>query len=62
VQVTKVLSITFLIEENNEIKRIYGIELHNLHIPPPACSDESGQAGFCRKLSFCSAPAEQKES
>ena len=61
-QVVQVISITFLIEENNEIKRIYGIELHNLHIPPPACSDESVQAGFCGKLSFCSAPVEQKES
>ena len=25
------LSITFLIDKNNEIKRIYGIEMHELH-------------------------------
>ena len=37
VQVVKVLSIIFLIEENNEIKRIYGIDLHDLHISP-ACA------------------------
>ena len=31
----QVISITFLIEENNGIKRIYGIELHDLRTPPP---------------------------
>ena len=30
----QVISITFLIEENNGIKGIYGIELHDLHTPP----------------------------
>ena len=33
-QVVQVISITFLIEENNGIKGIYGIELHDLHTPP----------------------------
>ena len=33
-KVVQVISITFLIEENNGIKRIYGIELHDLHTPP----------------------------
>jgi hypothetical protein len=34
VQGVQVISITFLIEENNGIKGIYGIELHDLHTPP----------------------------
>ena len=33
-QVVQVISITFLIEEKNGIKGIYGIELHALHTPP----------------------------
>ncbi len=34
VKVMQVSSITFLIEENNGIKEIDGIELHDLHTPP----------------------------
>ena len=49
-QVVHVISITFLIEENNGIKGIYGIELHDLHTPPAPHSDEGSGQQLRRKF------------